>query len=83
MACKSYMAGGVAIKTSMAFNVTRNSPRRGLLWCMAGVSFWKVHHLNERRKTDEFYARLEEGEITVNATLFSYPDTISTTPNDL
>jgi hypothetical protein len=33
---------------------------------MAGASFWKVHHLNERRKTEEFYARLEAGEITVN-----------------
>ncbi|XP_073392350.1 probable cytochrome c oxidase subunit 5C-1 [Physcomitrium patens] len=32
-----------------------------------GGSFWKIHHLNERRKTEEFYARLEAGEITVNA----------------
>jgi len=34
---------------------------------VAGGSFWKVHHLNERRKTEEFYARLEAGEITVAA----------------
>lgn len=34
---------------------------------VAGASFWKVHHLNERRKTEEFYARLEAGEITVQA----------------
>jgi len=34
---------------------------------IVGGSFWKVHHLNERRKTEEFYARLEAGEITVAA----------------
>ena len=37
----------------------------GLECGLAGGAFWKVHHLNERRKTEEFYARLEAGEITV------------------
>jgi hypothetical protein len=32
-----------------------------------GGSFWEIHHLNEHRKTEEFYARLEAGEITVAA----------------
>jgi hypothetical protein len=30
-----------------------------------GGALWKIHHLNERRKTEEFYAMLEKGEITV------------------
>jgi hypothetical protein len=34
---------------------------------LAGASFWKMHHLNERRKTEDFYAKLEKGEITVLA----------------
>ncbi|CAK9237124.1 unnamed protein product [Sphagnum troendelagicum] len=29
------------------------------------ASFWKMHHVNERRKTEEFYAKLDAGEITV------------------
>lgn len=28
---------------------------------------WKMLHLNERRKIEEFYSRLEAGEITVIA----------------
>lgn len=28
---------------------------------------WKMLHLNERRKVEEFYSRLEAGEITVLA----------------
>lgn len=28
---------------------------------------WKMLHLNERRKVEEFYSRLEAGEITVTA----------------
>ncbi|KAG0602389.1 hypothetical protein M758_10G011200 [Ceratodon purpureus] len=39
----------------------------GFMCGVAGGSFWKVHHMNERRKTEEFYARLEAGEITVQA----------------
>jgi hypothetical protein len=31
-----------------------------------GGSFWEIHHLNEGRKTKEFYARLEAG---VNITM--------------
>ncbi|CAM6024183.1 hypothetical protein CY35_04G023400 [Sphagnum magellanicum] len=31
------------------------------------ASFWKMHHMTERRKVQDFYAKLEAGEITVNA----------------
>lgn len=29
-----------------------------------GASFWKMAHMNERRKVEEFYDRLDKGEIT-------------------
>lgn len=44
----------------------RSSPYDGFMFWLTVGSFWKVHHLNERRKTEEFYSRLEAGEVTVN-----------------
>ena len=42
--------------------------KRFAFWnAVSGASFWKMHHMNERRKTEEFYAKLEAGEITVSA----------------
>ncbi|KAJ7297693.1 hypothetical protein O6H91_01G134500 [Diphasiastrum complanatum] len=30
---------------------------------IVGASFWKMHHVNEKRKIEEFYAALEAGSI--------------------
>ncbi|KAL3684998.1 hypothetical protein R1sor_003020 [Riccia sorocarpa] len=30
-------------------------------------AFWKVYHVNYRRKVEDFYASYEKGEITVEA----------------
>ncbi|BBN00400.1 hypothetical protein MPTK1_1g28860 [Marchantia polymorpha subsp. ruderalis] len=30
-------------------------------------SFWKMYHVNSRRKVEDFYASYEKGEITVEA----------------
>jgi hypothetical protein len=40
-------------------------------WPHAGASFWKMHHMTERRKVQNFYAKLEAGEITVQAVEWS------------
>ncbi|KAI5069716.1 hypothetical protein GOP47_0016017 [Adiantum capillus-veneris] len=37
----------------------------GLSAGLAGGALWKIHHLNERRKTEEFYSMLEKNAISV------------------
>ncbi|KAH7427745.1 hypothetical protein KP509_10G058100 [Ceratopteris richardii] len=37
----------------------------GLTLAIFAGGLWKIHHLNERRKTEEFYAMLEKGAISV------------------
>ncbi|KAH7388478.1 hypothetical protein KP509_16G077500 [Ceratopteris richardii] len=37
----------------------------GLVIAISGGAMWKMYQLNDRRKTAEFYAMLDRGEITV------------------
>ncbi|KAG0582256.1 hypothetical protein M758_3G050800 [Ceratodon purpureus] len=47
---------------------TKIVPKELVAACVSGIVCaipWKMLHLNERRKVEEFYSRLEAGEITV------------------
>lgn len=39
----------------------------GIVLGLGAASLWKMHHLNEQRKTRTFYDLLEKGEISVVA----------------
>ncbi|CAM6096808.1 unnamed protein product [Calypogeia fissa] len=67
------MAQTVKLAKGAAEAVTKASPnlvKEIVMGASLGIvvgSFWKMYHINSRRKVEDFYAALEKGEITVEA----------------